>query len=80
MESVLATVAATPVVNEVATPERERLLKVEEELPPMVCEAPLKAGSGFSYFPSSAIELKSNNEPFVLCSVPSSFNIQVTEY
>jgi len=47
---------------------------------PLICEVPLKAGSGFSYFPPSIIELKSNNEPFVLCSVPSSFNIQVTEY
>ena len=47
---------------------------------PTSCEVPSKAGSGFSYFPSSAHELKSNNEPFVLCSVPSSFNIQVTEY
>jgi len=47
---------------------------------PRSCEVPSKAGSGFSYFPPSLYELKSNNEPCVLCSVPSSFNIQVTEY
>jgi hypothetical protein len=47
---------------------------------PRSCESPLKAESGFSYFHSSLYELKSNNEPYVLCSVPSSFNIQVTEY
>ena len=47
---------------------------------PLVCESALKPEGGFSYLHSSAHELKSNNEPFVLCSVPSSFNIQVTEY
>ena len=47
---------------------------------PLVCGAPLKAGSGFSYFPPSAHELKSDNKPCVLCSVPSSLFIQVTEY
>ena len=42
IEKALVTVLAMVVVNEVAPPESDRLLKVVEAVPPMDCTVPLK--------------------------------------